>query len=110
MVKPRCGFYITEKFPKAPVRTDGGGWEVVIPEGAIVVYDQREFLSSSEEELRKYCMELIEAYGLSFEPEDIENMVAFECLKRSLPEDPEKAKRALKNNPHVEIELDTDDA
>lgn len=39
MIKPRCGFYITEKFPKIPKYLPDGDWEVSIPDGAVVIYD-----------------------------------------------------------------------
>ena len=64
MIKPRCGFYITENFPKAPPITEKH-------KDSVVVYDINEFLNLSDKELYEYVSQLIEHFGLDWEVEEL---------------------------------------
>jgi hypothetical protein len=109
MIKPRCGFYITEKFPKVPKYLPDGNWEVSMPDGAIVIYDMKAFLDAPDEEVLAYCKELVEHYGLAFEPKELMDLVALFGITNSLPEDKEKAKEVIKRTPGLELIEDEQD-
>ena len=104
MLKPRCGFYITEKFPKFPERNEEGF--IRIPEGSVVVYDKKEFADCPDEEFIKYCEELIIYHNLNWELKEFMDAVQIAGFFFSLPKDKEKAKRLLKSNPHIRVEFE----
>ena len=79
MVKPRLGFYLTEKTPKEPPITEKHkGW--------IVVYDIDEFLSlSSDEELYRYVQEQIEHLNLNWDVKELAVAITFHIIFREYP-------------------------
>ncbi len=109
MIKPRCGFYITEKFPKIPKYLHDGDWEVSIPYGAVVIYDMNAFVNSGDEELLRYCQDLIEHFGLDYEPKHLLDLVAFTGIMEALPKDKERAKEVIRQTPGIELEEDGED-
>jgi len=109
MPKPRFGFYITEKFPKAPRHTDEG-WEASLPDGAVVFYDMEAFLNASDEELLKYCGELIGYFSLAFEPKELLDLVALAGINQSLPKDKNLARKVIEQTPGLEIVEEKNDA
>ena len=103
MLKPRCGFYLTEKFPKYPLYEPDGSWKVNIPKGAVVFYDMETFINSSDEEILRYCEELIDYWNLSFTPQQLCDIIALEGINQILPKNKEKAEKILKETPNIEI-------
>jgi len=103
VLKPRYGFYITEKFPKVPDEENEKEWSVKIPDGAVVVYNMDEFLNTPDDKLLKYCEELIEYWNLSWSPKELLDLVCFSCITEKLPKDRELAKEKLKRLPGIEI-------
>ena len=110
MFKPRYGFYITEKFPKAPKYLPDGSWETNLPDGAVVFYDMEAFLNASDEELLKYCEELVEHFGLAFEPKEVLDVVALAGINQSLPKDKNLARKVIEQTPGLEIVEENNDA
>ena len=106
MIKPRCGFYITDKFPKAPQRNEEGF--IHIPEGSVVVYDKREFADCPDEEFIRYCEELILYHDLRWDLKEFMDAVQIAAFFFSLPKDRARMKKVLKNNPHVRVEFEDD--
>ena len=110
MLKPRFGFYITEKFPKAPKYLPDGSWETNLPDGAVVFYDIDAFVNTTDEELLKYCKELVEHFGLAFEPKELLDLVSLAGINQSLPEDKNLAKKVIEQAPGLEIVEGKEDA
>lgn len=104
MLKPRCGFYITDKFPKSPQRNEEG--YVCIPEGSVVVYDREEFANCPNKEFIRYCEELILFYDLKWELKEFMDAVQIAAFLFSLPKDKTKMRRVLENNPYVRVEIE----
>ena len=109
MIKPRFGFYITEKFPKAFKTLPDGTWEIRLPDGAVVFYDVDAFLNTPDEELLKYCEELVEHFGLTFEAKHLLNIVSFSKVMELLPKDRELLKKVIEQTPGLEIVEDTEE-
>ena len=103
MPKPRCGFYITEKFPKVP-EYDDKGWKVSIPEGAVIIYDMEEFVNTTDQEIITYCKELVEYHKLAFEPKELMDLVALVGINNSLPKDRKRARKILEQIPGIDVE------
>ena len=54
----------------------------------------------------KYCKELIEHFGLDYEPKHLLDLVAFTGIMEALPKDKEKAKEVIRQTPGLELEED----
>ena len=79
MLKPRLGFYLTEKTPKEPPITEEH-------EGWIVVYDIDEFLNlPSDEELYRYVQEQIEHLRLNWDVKELAMAITFYIAFKEYP-------------------------
>lgn len=79
MLKPRLGFYLTERTPKEPpITEEHKGW--------IVVYDIDEFLSlSSDEEFYGYVREQIEHLNLNWDVKELALVITFHIGFKEYP-------------------------
>ena len=103
MLKPRCGFYLTEKFPKSPKPPEGEN-VLHIPDDAVVFYDVNELSETSEEELKAYCQDLILYWNLEWDVEELMKDILTMAFISKLPKDPERFKETLRKIPGVIIE------
>ena len=103
MLKPRLGFYLTDKFPKSP-KPPAGEEVLEIPDDAVVFYDTKELSESSDEELKEYCHDLILYWNLEWDAEELMKDILMMAFISKLPRDPKKAKKTLEKIPGVTIE------
>ncbi|HIQ31265.1 MAG TPA: hypothetical protein EYH49_03765 [Aquifex aeolicus] len=67
----KYGFYITDKFPKAPTRLPDGREVIKLTEGAVIFYDIKAFYETPKKLLLRYCEELVHRHRLPFEPKEV---------------------------------------